>query len=161
MQAGRDIQEVKLAMGPENANMQVLAKIDTIEGVQNFAGIIKQADGVVILRNELAMEMEAEKLMLAQKWMTQTANLASIPVFLQSQVLESMVKNNLSGARAETMDVSAAVMEGADVFILSHETSMGQFPVDATILLAKSIAEAENIYDHEQVYQELRNIAKE
>jgi hypothetical protein len=51
---------------------------------QNFAGIIKQADGVVILRNELMLELEAEKLVLAQKWMTQTANLASIPVFLQS-----------------------------------------------------------------------------
>jgi pyruvate kinase len=52
--------------------------------VQNFAGIIKQADGVIILRNELMMELEPEKLMIAQKWMTQTANLASIPVFLQS-----------------------------------------------------------------------------
>lgn len=59
------------------------------------------------------------------------------------------------------MDVSSSVMEGADVFILSHETSCGQFSVDATVLLAKAIAEAENIYDHELVYQELRNIAKE
>lgn len=80
----------------------MLAKIDTLEAVQNFAGIIKQADGVVILRNELGMELEAEKLMLAQKWMTQTANLASIPVFLQSQVLESMVTNKIAGARMET-----------------------------------------------------------
>lgn len=117
--------------------------------MQNFAGIIKQADGVVILRNELGMELEAEKLMLAQKWMTQTANLASIPVFLQSQVLESMVSNNVALARQETQDISQAVVEGADVFILSHETSCGQFPVDATILLAKAIAEAENVYDHE------------
>ena len=71
------------------------------------------------------MELEAEKLMLAQKWMTQTANLASIPVFLQSQVLESMVSNNVALARQETQDISQAVVEGADVFILSHETSCG------------------------------------
>lgn len=104
------------------------------------------------MRNELAMEMEPEKLMIAQKWMTQTANLASIPVFLQSQVLESMIHNNLAGARAETMDVSSSVIEGADVFILSHETSTGKYSVDATVLLAKAIAEAESIYDHEIVY---------
>ena len=109
----------------EMPHIQVVAKIDTKEGVQNFEGILKQADGIVILRNELGMEILAEKLMIAQKWMIQTANLASVPVFLQSQVLESMVKNNLQGARAETMDVSAAVMEGADAFILSHETSVG------------------------------------
>ena len=115
----------------------------------------------MILRNELSMEIEPEKLMIAQKWMTQTANLASIPVFLQSQVLESMVHNNLTGARKETMDVSSSVMEGADVFILSHETSTGKYACDATVLLAKAIAEAESIYDHELTYQELRNIAKE
>lgn len=161
VQSGRDIQEVKLMLGAELEHIQVVAKIDTREGVENFAGIIKQADGVVLLRNELAMEIEPEKLMIAQKWMTQTANLASIPVFLQSQVLESMVTNNIIAARQETMDVSSSVMEGADVFILSHETSLGKYAVESTVLLAKSIAEAENIYDHELVYQELRNIAKE
>ncbi len=101
------------------------------------------------MRNELSFQLEPEKLMIAQKWMTQTANLASIPVFLQSQVLESTLTNNIAAARLETQDVSAAVMEGADVFILSHETSTGPNAVDATILLAKSIAEAENVYDHE------------
>jgi pyruvate kinase len=84
IQTGRDIQEVRMSLSNEAKNIQIVAKIDTIEAVQNFAGIIKQADGVVILRNELMLELEAEKLVLAQKWMTQTANLASIPVFLQS-----------------------------------------------------------------------------
>lgn len=51
------------------------------------------------------------------------------------------------------------MIEGADVFILSHETSVGSYPADATILLAKSIAEAENVYDHEQAHQELRKVA--
>lgn len=52
------------------------------------------------------------------------------------------------------------MIEGADVFILSHETSVGDYAIDATVLLAKAIAEAENVYDHEQAYQELRNISK-
>lgn len=152
VQTGRDIQEIKLLLGHEAAKIQIVAKIDSIDAVQNFESIVKQADGVVILRNELSFQLEPEKLMIAQKWMTQTANLASIPVFLQSQVLESTLTNNIAAARLETQDVSAAVIEGADVFILSHETSTGPNAVDATILLAKSIAEAENVYDHEQVY---------
>lgn len=85
---------MKLLIGPEAQHTQLLARIDSIEAVQNFQGIIKQADGVIILRNELGMELDAEKLMLAQRWMIQTANLASIPVFIQSQVLESMVTSN-------------------------------------------------------------------
>jgi pyruvate kinase len=66
--------------------------------------------------------------------------------------MEGMVTNDLNALRNETNDVSSAVIDGADVFILSHETSIGKYPVEATVLLAKSIAEAENIYDHEQAY---------
>lgn len=63
-----------------------------------------------------------------------------------------MVNNDLGQARVQAQDVSTAVLEGADVFVLSHETSIGQNPVDSTILLAKAIAEAENVFDHEQCY---------
>ncbi len=79
--------------------IKVVAKIDSLEGIQNYENILKQADGIVILRKEL-FELEPEKMMLAQKWMVQQANLASVPVFLQSQVLESMVHNVVE--RAET-----------------------------------------------------------
>lgn len=68
--SGRDIQEVKLLMPPDMQHCQVIAKIDTLDAIQNFESIVKQADGVVLLRNELQMEMEPEKLMIAQKWMT-------------------------------------------------------------------------------------------
>lgn len=111
---------------------------------------MKCTDGVVLVRNELAFDLDAEKMVVAQKWMTQTANVAAVPVFLQSQILDSMVEQQIGpNARQETMDVSAAVLEGADVFVLSSETAVGAHAVDATVLLAKSIAEAENIYDHE------------
>jgi pyruvate kinase len=65
VQTGRDIQEVKLSLGADAKNIQVAAKIDTIEAVQNFVGILKQADAIVILRNELTLELEPEKLVLA------------------------------------------------------------------------------------------------
>jgi pyruvate kinase len=93
--------------------------------------------------------MEPEKLFIAQKWMIQSANKKAVPVFIQSQVLESLVPANAAVSRQEAHDISNAVLDGADVFILSHETSVGANPINATILLAKSIAEAENVYDHE------------
>jgi pyruvate kinase len=72
-----------LSLG-ENNRAKVLAKIDSIDAVSNFESIIKQADGVVILRKDLSIELSPEKLVLAQKWMVQTANIAAIPVFIQS-----------------------------------------------------------------------------
>lgn len=72
-----------------------------------------------------------------------------MPVFLHSQVLESLVPVNATPSRQETQDISTAVLEGTDLFILSHETSVGENAVQACVLLAKSIAEAENIFDHD------------
>lgn len=65
VQTGRDIQEVRSFLGKSGEKVHIIAKIDTVQGVQNFATIIKAADGVVILRNELAFELEPEKLILA------------------------------------------------------------------------------------------------
>ena len=69
--------------------------------------------------------------------------MAAVPIFLQSQVMESMMDQNLGNARQEAQDVSVAVLDGADGFILSHETSIGKHPLEATVLLAKAISEAE------------------
>lgn len=99
--------------------------------------------------------------MLAQKWMIQTANMSAVPIYLQSQVMESMVTQNLGAARLEAQDVSVAVLDGADGFILSHETSIGQHPLEAAVLLAKAISEAEQIFDHEQAFQDARKVTQE
>lgn len=98
------------------------------------------------------MELEPEKLMIAQKWMFQRANHEARPVFVQSQVLEGMLENNLAKARLETNEISTQVLDGADVFILSHETSVGKFGHESCIMLSKAIAEAENVFDYEQAF---------
>lgn len=69
VQTGRDVQEVRAFLGKEGEKIHIVAKIDTVQAVQNFTTIIKSCDAVSILRNELAFEMDAEKLILAQKWM--------------------------------------------------------------------------------------------
>ena len=85
----------------------------------------------------------------------------SVPIFIQSQVLETMVDNNVIAARQETQEVSNALLDGTDVFILSHETSVGSHPLESTVLLAKAMAEAENIYDHEKAFEEARAVSEE
>ena len=87
----KDVQEIKYARGDAGAKIGILAKIDNLEAVHQFEGILKYADGVVVLRNELSYELAPEKLMIAQKWMIQTANMAAVPIYLQSQVMESMI----------------------------------------------------------------------
>lgn len=97
--------------------------------------------------------------MLAQKWAIETANSAAKPIFLQSQVVETMIAKD-QPERQELTEISTATLEGVDSFILSHETSVGAHPVLATTFLAKAIAEAENIYDYEQAFCNVRNDIK-
>ena len=151
----RDIQHVKDVLGPQGSHIQVLAKIDTIEALHNFEELIRSADGIILNRVELSLELPAEKLMLAQKWMIDRCAQEGKPIFIQSQVLESMIHKD-TASRQDAEDVTSAVLEGADSFILSHETSVGQYPVEAVIQLAKCIAEGENIIDYEQVYNDIR-----
>lgn len=72
--------------------------------------------------------------------------------------MESMITQNLGEARQESQDVSMAVLDGADGFILSHETSTGKHPLESAVLLAKAISEAEQIFDHEQAFQDARDV---
>ena len=72
-----------------------------------------------------------------------------------------MLSNKIADARQETTDISSACSDGADVFILSHETSIGKYPLESTVLLAKSIAEAENCFDHELAFEKIREASIE
>lgn len=119
-------------MGPSGAHIQILAKIDSVEALHNFEEIIRIADGIIINRVELGMELPAEKLMIAQKWMIDRATKEAKPVIIQSQVLESMVDKEVAN-RAEAEDITSAVLEGVDAFILSHETSIGRYPAEAVV----------------------------
>ena len=87
---------------------------------------------MIINRVELGLEMHAEKLILAQKWMVDRACQEGKPCFVQSQVLESMI-NEPTAHRQDAEDVTSAVLEGVDAFILSHETAIGKYPIDSVI----------------------------
>jgi pyruvate kinase len=80
----RDISTVKDALGSAGANIHLIAKIDTVESIHSFEELIKAADGVIINRVELGLEMHPEKLVLAQKWMVDRATQEGKPIFVQS-----------------------------------------------------------------------------
>ena len=76
---------------------RIVAEIDSVKAIHQLKMIFKYVDAVIIVRNELNFELPPDKLMVAQKWMVQTANMESVPVFIQSQVLESMTDNLMQG----------------------------------------------------------------
>ena len=80
----KDIQHVRDVLGPKGAHIQILAKIDTVESLHNFEELVKAADGIIINRVELGLELPAEKLMLAQKWMIDRTSSEAKPVLIQS-----------------------------------------------------------------------------
>ncbi len=79
-------------LGPAGKQIQVYAKIDCIEALHNFEELVKAADGIIINRVELGLELPPEKLMLAQKWMIDRTTMEGKPILIQSQVLESMIE---------------------------------------------------------------------
>jgi len=79
---GDDLAQVRKTLGPHGAHVKLLAKIDTLEGVQNYQKILPYADGAIFVRNEIQWEMQSEKLMLAQKWAIQQANSSAKPIML-------------------------------------------------------------------------------
>jgi pyruvate kinase len=152
---GEGIQKVRDIFGENGKQIAIIAKIDTIHGIENFDMILEKADGIIIQRNELQWEIPAEKLMIAQKFAIQQANKAAKFAMIQSQVLESMMLNG-SPDRQEMTEITTATLDGADTFIVSHETSSGSNNISSVVNLAKAIAEAENIFDYEQAYVNMK-----
>lgn len=157
--SNNDIKQVKECLGEEGKNIKIIAKIDTINGIEHFDEILTQADGMIFCRNELQWEVPSEKLMIAQKWATQQCNKSAKVMMIQSQVLESMLENG-QPSRPELTEITTATLDGVDSFILSHETSIGKRAIETTVNLAKSIAEAEAVYDYDQVYVNNRDDLK-
>lgn len=126
----------------------IIAKIEKPEAVKNFDAILKETDGVMVARGDLGVEMPAEDVPMLQKMIVRKCNEVGKPVIIATQMLESMVEHS-TPTRAEANDVANAVLDGADAVMLSAETSIGKFPVQAVEVMDRIIMNTER---HGQLY---------
>jgi pyruvate kinase len=134
----------------------IVAKIERNEAVKNINEIIKEADGVMVARGDLAMETKMSDMPLIQKKIIEKANVAVKPVIVATQMLDSM-QNNRRPTRAEITDVANAVIDHADALMLSNETATGKYPVETIKTMVKIIMATEKSkYDDVDPFKELR-----
>lgn len=137
-----DIVELKKLLHEAHSKAKVIAKIEKPEAVKNIDDIIAATDGVMVARGDLGVEMELEQVPILQKQIVKSCIQAAKPVIIATQMMESMIQSP-TPTRAETNDVTNAVMDGADAVMLSAETSTGAYPIEVVKIMDKIVRYAE------------------
>ena len=146
-----DIIQLKNIIRQKGKNTKVIAKIEKPEAIKNLDEIIAESDAVMVARGDLGVEVDLEMVPILQKEIVQKAIQQTKPVIIATQIMESMIQSP-TPTRAETNDVTNAVLDGADALMLSGETSVGKFPVKVIQTMYRIISYAEK---QKKVYNRL------
>lgn len=143
----QDVKAIRELVKDKNDQIKIIAKIENRQGVDNLDEILEAADGIMVARGDMGVEIPFEEVPHIQKMMIQKAVLAKKHVITATQMLDSMMSNPRP-TRAEVTDVSNAVYEGTTALMLSGETAAGKYPVEALKTMARIAMEAERNIDY-------------
>jgi pyruvate kinase len=136
VQKAQDIKDLRKILHKHKSTARIIAKIETQAAIANLGEIINEADGVMVARGDLAVEVGAEKVPLLQKEIISRANRLGRPVITATQMLDSMEHSPVP-TRAEVSDVANSILDGTDAVMLSSESAVGEYPVEAVATLSR------------------------
>lgn len=144
VRTAQDIKDVHRVMAEEGIKIPVIAKIEKPQAVENLQEIVDAFDGIMVARGDLGVELPIEDVPMVQKQCITLARESAKPVIVATQMLDSMILNS-QPTRAEATDCANAVLDGADALMLSGETSIGEFPIEAVQIMARIIERTEEV----------------
>ncbi len=155
----QDIMKAKRLIRSKNSPAWVIAKIERKQAVNNFDEIVAESDGIMVARGDLGVEMAVEEIPELQKKIIEKSNAAGKPVITATQMLESMV-NNPTPTRAEVTDIANAIIDGTDAVMLSEETAVGRYPVEAVKVMKRVAAAIERSLPYRSILLSRQRLLK-
>lgn len=140
-----DIEELRAILKKRKSSTKIIAKIETQQAIDNLESILQVADGVMVARGDLAVEVPMEQVPVLQKKIIKYARQLGKPVIVATQMLESMIHSPVP-TRAEVSDVANAIMDGTDAIMLSEETALGEYPLEAIETMVRIAKHVEQHY---------------
>lgn len=147
-----DVEELRAILNKRKSFAGIISKIETPQAIENIDRIIELSDAIMVARGDLAVEVPAEEVPLLQKMIIDKCNRAGKMVITATQMLESMIKSPVP-TRAEVSDVANAILDGTDAIMLSEETTLGDYPIEAVELMTKVANRVENDMLHERLHR--------
>ncbi|WP_418792532.1 pyruvate kinase [Phosphitispora sp. TUW77] len=145
-----DVLEIRKVLEENESGIEIIAKIENHQGVENIDEILKVADGIMVARGDLGVETLTEEVPLIQKMIIEKCNRLGKPVITATQMLDSMISNPRP-TRAEATDVANAIFDGTDALMLSGETAAGSYPVEAVAMMERIATRTERALGFKEI----------
>lgn len=149
----QDVRDIRALLDTNKSRMKIIAKIESVQGVKNIEEILKEADGVMVARGDLGVEVPLEEVPVIQKHIIKLANQMGKTVVTATQMLDSMI-HNPRPTRAEATDVANAIYDGTTAIMLSGETAAGSYPVEAVQTMSRIAERAESDIHYRDLMKE-------